>query len=66
MATFMVTFGQRHPLKDYWIEVEALDEQAARKTMLAVFGSNWAFIYEKEGFNSEYFPGGKVGKTLRE
>lgn len=66
--TYYITFGQKHPLRDNWIEVEAPNYDACSKEVFDIFGSKYAFIYpEKEmtfkrmAFN---FPGGKVGNTI--
>uniref|UniRef100_A0A6M3KZZ5 Uncharacterized protein n=1 Tax=viral metagenome TaxID=1070528 RepID=A0A6M3KZZ5_9ZZZZ len=65
MNIFCLTFASDHPLGNHWIEVEAADEGVARKRIFEVFGEKWGFLYAKEHFKSEYFPAGKVGKTLR-
>lgn len=61
---FCVTFGQDHPLRDSWVEVEADNEEVARKAVFGVFDMRWAFMYKKEHFNPDYFPGGRVGRTI--
>jgi hypothetical protein len=62
---FMITFGQAHPLRHHWIEIVAIDADAAREKAFAAFGPKWAFLYASKDFNPSYFPGGKVGETLR-
>lgn len=62
--TFCVTFGQDHPLRDNWIEVEAPNAEQARARVFESFGSKWSFLYLKDEFNPKYFPGGKVGITI--
>jgi hypothetical protein len=62
---FMITFGQYHPLRNHWIEIEAIDAEAARMKSFDQFGPKWAFLYAAKDFNPSYFPGGKVGETLR-
>lgn len=65
MAKFFVTFGQAHPLKDNWIEVEADNEKEARELVFIMLGKFWAFMYDEKHMTPEYFPKGKVGNTLR-
>lgn len=64
MPKFMITFGQRHPLRDNWIEIEAPDEALARLEIISVIGKYWAFSYEEALFEPKYFPGGRVGKVI--
>ncbi len=66
VRTYCVTFGQLHPLRDNWVEVEAKDREEARRLVLARIGKHWASIYPKSEFNTEMFPGGRVGLTLKE
>lgn len=60
----MITFGQAHPLKDNWIEVEASNEGEARKALFDILGAKWAFIYEETEFEPKFYQGGKVGRTI--
>ena len=62
--TFAVTFGQLHPLKDYWIEVEADNEGEARKALFIILGNRWAFIYPMDTFKPEGYLEGKIGRTI--
>lgn len=64
MKTFMVTFGQSHPLRNYWVEVVATDYDKAREKIIQEFGLKWAFMYSDDNFDRKYFPLGKVGFTL--
>ena len=52
-------------LKDNWIEVEAETEIEARIKMINCFERMWAFIYTEATFKPYYFPGGKVGRTIK-
>lgn len=61
---FCLTFGQDHPLKDGWIEIDAVDSNDARNKAFKLFGREWAFVYSKLEFNPKYFSLGKLGKTL--
>ena len=62
--TFYFTFGQRHPLQDNWIEIEAPSEDLAREEIHRLLSSKWSFLYTEETFKKEYFPGGKAGITV--
>lgn len=64
MNTYYLTFASDHPLGNHWIEVKAASEAVAREKVFEVFGAKWSFLYFKERFKSEYFPAGKVGRTL--
>ena len=53
-----VTFGvqyrhEEHPLgmhPDGYAVIEAPDEETARKIAIAIFGTAWAFMYDREHF----------------
>ena len=62
--TFYFTFGQDHPLRDFWIEIEALNGEIAREKMVEHFGAKWAFQYEEANFIPVYFPGGRAGRVV--
>ena len=62
--TFYFTFGQRHPLRDNWIEVEAPSEDAARNEMTRFFDGWWDCAYTEKTFRELYYPGGKAGITV--
>jgi len=61
MQTFYVTFGQKSPAKNGWIEVKADDEEKARAIVIAEYGQEWGFLYTDETFDPSYFPAGKLG-----
>jgi hypothetical protein len=61
---FCITFGQDHPLRDGWIEINAVDSMDARNKAFETFGRHWSFIYSNLEFNPKYFPLGKIGRTL--
>ena len=61
---FCITFGQSHPLRDNWIEIEAKDRHSAREAAFLIFKGNWSNIYPKGDFGAEYYPLGKAGKTI--
>ena len=64
-----VTFGQshRHPdtgefMKDYWVEMEAIDYEDAREKVDEKFGDYWSRFFSEDDFDEEsrsYFPKGK-------
>jgi hypothetical protein len=64
MKTYYFTFGQRHPLRDNWIEIIAPDGQIARDETIARFGLRWAMQYNDADWRPEYFSGGRVGRVL--
>jgi hypothetical protein len=63
---YYFTFGQCHvhptidqlQMKDFWIEIEAKDSDSAREVMVKNYGNKWAFQYNEDNWNPEYFPGG--------
>ena len=65
MNTYFFTFGQSHvhpetlePLKDNWIEVQGESYNEARQKMFAKYGDKWAFQYDIDNFEPNYFPKG--------
>lgn len=40
MTTFYVTFGQKSPFRDGWVEIEAVDEQEAREIIDYAIGKD--------------------------
>jgi len=64
MKIFYVTFGQKSPFRDNWVEVLAENEQQARDKIFYIFGPYWSFMYSDDNFNMSMFPDGKVGKTI--
>ena len=64
MATFYITFGQSHPLRNGWVEIAASDRDRARHAAFDRFGQKWAMLYDETNFNPSYFPAGKYGETL--
>ena len=62
---FYVTFGQKSPFRDGWVEVEAPTYDDARRMVIAALGSQWAMIYEEDLFEPHSFPSGKIGETIK-
>lgn len=64
MKSFYVTFGQSHPLRDHWIEIQGANYEVARELAFETFGPKFAFFYRKEDFNPDYFEGGRAGRVI--
>lgn len=70
MPNFYVTFGQQyrhegHPFSrkihpDGYLKIEAVDYATARAEVFQLIGSRWAFMYNEESFEPEYFPRGEI------
>jgi len=63
--TFYVTFGQKSPFRNGWVEVEAENYRIVRQLVIDALGSSYSMIYDEHEFNREYFPQGKLGETLK-
>lgn len=66
MKTFYVTFGQLHPLRDNWIEIQAPTYEIAKAEAIRIFGNNFSYIRESEssGRMRAIFPGGRAGRII--
>ena len=64
LKPFFFTFVQKHPLRDYWIEIHAPDDELARFEMVDLFGRKWAFQYDDADFKPEYYPKGRLGDVI--
>jgi len=62
---FYVTFGQKSPFRNGWVEVEAENYGIARQLVIDALGNSYSRIYDEHEFDSEYFPLGKLGETLK-
>ncbi len=63
---FYLTFGQDHPLRNGWVEIEALTYEEARKLAFDNFGRFWSNVYTTyEDFKKECYLSGKIGETLK-
>ena len=61
MAIFYVTFGQKSPFRDNWMEIEAPDIHVAKEIIRRDIGwENFSMIYTEENWKPEYFPGGRI------
>jgi len=62
---FYLTFGQKYPWRNGWVEVEAPDMATARKYVCDIFEGKWSNIREEKDFDKSYFPAGKLGETIK-
>jgi len=62
--TFYLTFGQKYPWRNGWVEVLAYDYVGARQIVEKVFGRSWGWLYQKHNFEPKHFPAGKLGETM--
>lgn len=62
---FYLTFGQKYPWRNGWVEVLAPDYKHALKYVEDIFGLAWSNLYTEENFKKEYFPAGKIGETIK-
>jgi hypothetical protein len=63
--TFYVTFGQKSPFRNGWVEVEAENYRIARQLVVYALDSSYSMVYDEHEFKREYFPQGKLGETLK-
>lgn len=63
--TFYLTFGNKYPWRNGWVEVKAPDYDTARQYVEEIFDNKWCNLYEEENFNKEFFPAGKLGETIK-
>lgn len=66
--TYFITFGQRSPFREGWIEVSASSKEEATGEAMEIFGPYWANIYEADQFTGEIkdmYPDGKFGHTIQ-
>lgn len=71
---FFVTFGQRSPFSNGFVEILVQNEpdveeaeNKARKEAFEVFGDHWSMIYTADKFvtNRGMFRDGKLGRTIK-
>ncbi len=65
MKTFYLTFGQKYPWRNGWVEVEAPDYDTARDWVEGIFGDRFSNLYEEGKFNKELYFRGKIGETIK-
>jgi hypothetical protein len=58
---FLFTFGDNMGAdRNGWIKISAPSRQAARAAMWILHGAKWAFCYDEEALQPEYFPSGEL------
>ena len=65
METFYLTFGQKYPWRNGWVEVEAPDMETAREWCFEIFEGKFSSLYSEEEFNKSNYPAGKIGETIK-
>lgn len=65
MKTFYLTFGQKYPWRNGWVEVEAPDYDTAHEWVVDIFGVQFSHLRPEEDFDKSFFPAGKIGETIR-
>lgn len=64
MPIFYVTFGQRSPFRDGWVEIEALNREIAHVEAIETMGTKWSMLYDEQP-DKDIFILGKIGRTLK-
>lgn len=62
---YFLTFGQKYPWRNGWVEVEAPDYQTARKWVYDIFETKWSNLLEESKFDKSFYPAGKIGETIK-
>lgn len=63
MRKYYVTFGQKSPFRNGWVEIVADSEEIAKdKADFAI--RSWSMIYDNDNFQPELFQAGKLGVTI--
>lgn len=62
---FYVTFGQKSPFRNGWVEVDAPDIGKAREWTFQALGQQWSMMYTGDKFDRSFFPAGKIGETIK-
>lgn len=61
--TFYITFGQKSPFRNGWVECKASSKLMASDEAHNVFGPHWSMLYETEP-SLEDFPSGRIGEMM--
>lgn len=68
LQKFCITFGQKSPFRNSWVEIEAENQEKAMEIADYSIGKNcWSNIYPFGVFmsnHSRYFADGKIGLTI--
>lgn len=59
---FYLTFGQKSPARNGWIEIEADSLERATVIVERCYGRDWSMLYEERDFKPEFFPSGCIGR----
>lgn len=65
MKTYYVTFGQKSPFRDGWVEILAKNKEDAQKHANYVFGDKFSMLYDELHMNPMFFPAGRIGHILK-
>lgn len=65
MPTFYVTFGQKSPFRDGYVEIEADDQRIAQVEAFRIFGQYWSEVYEEDKIKKEFFHAGRIGIKIK-
>lgn len=66
MEIYYITFGQKSPLRNNWVEAEASSQVYAIEQAEYAFGkSGYSNVYNRDTFDKKLFYGGKVGEILK-
>lgn len=63
-SKFHITFGQAHPLRHGWVELEASTAEHAKEIVEYVFGMHYSNMYDTTLFDVGLFPAGRFGEIL--
>lgn len=63
--TFYLTFGQKYPWRNGWVEVCAESYMQAMEFVRSVFDNQWSNLYSEETFDKTLYPAGKLGETIK-
>jgi len=62
---FYLTFGQKYPWRNGWVEVVADNYFDAIGKVSDIFGDDYSNLYKEADFDKSVFPAGKIGETIR-
>lgn len=66
MSIYYITFGQKSPLRNNWVEAEGSSIIYVMEQAKIAFGeSGYSNVYDKDTWDEKYFPSGKVGEILK-
>lgn len=65
LETFYLTFGQKYPWRNGWVEVEAENIEIAEQYVRDIFDNQWSNLYAPEKFDKSFFSAGKLGETIK-